>query len=1514
MSKSTSKRVSAVLIVALAILLSFVMGFTITDGISLADATENITNEDSLTIGHMSDIHYFPLEYCYQDVKNANYEQSDFYKSMTGDTKLVLESGLILNQQIQGILQDARDGIAPQFLIASGDLCKNGEHVALIDVANSLRYLQNEVRKLGGKYADFQVFAIVGNHDLYNTDGEVYSQTDGEASIADSVTSAQFALIFAGLGFPDANLSGDGGAINLTDYLPEDYWSSSYTSGYQASTNASNLKISYYSSELSAVENETSSKAKLAHYYSLGDELHQLTFTAEIISGNTSYSFAVIDSTDREAVETGAIVRVSEDEYDAISANTNYVYYLENSNGNINESNPITDAQTVKNAFAQGKNVYRATGRDHYTGGRIKEECLDWVEQFTKTQTGDKTTLGEETVIAICHQNVLPHWDQEDEILKDFTLYNWEYVAKRMLGMGIRYVLTGHMHASDIMNYTDIEGRTLYDFETGSLVSFSSPRRYLTITREDCDGKLGEQCTSSVFTIENLKEVASDNIFACKSWDQVSFDSAFATYNASPSAENWQNVVNSNPEYLTYIIRYDELSVLSLEEFINKDIYSRLLDRFVSHFVNQDTVDSLKNTVQNLILGDNDIIGIVANMIAGSKSTLNGLAQYIIDVLLYDLYPDTDGDGIANYPYNGESYDSALDYILAIVEDVLALQFGDETIQSTINPTNKGKLNVKEIASFIMTAHSKGVEISLEETYATIDETYTEKPCGDNHFAYQLPTDKTYRKRMLAAIKDMHSQLISGEFVENLLDMLLDPLFIQNDSLLKTLLGHSFDFNDAVEKGYITQDDYDTVETQLNDLPSLLNNAFIQSILNNFGIYLNLPEDFNIPADDFIVGGIINNLLPALKPIVANLIGFNLEGTDIVEIIQGVIDDYLTKSFYVGIGGIADGIVIAFATDNVADLASNTDPTLPLIVQTDKNYTYANTALTYLSSLNTVSSVNSGVNAATQNNGRVPSRVTANFDTEKGTSDYIIKFYTEENVYGTFRLLDDQGNTIIEVSTDKSSALANYLENPTDYMDITATQTAGNITVNMLTQTKPVYLPLIDLGLLCLTHGEVEYDTEDAKDVPYIYGQRDEADANSVIYWNVTTVRVCGLNANTSYKYDIAGNYISSNEEVLTFSLSEYAKTQGYSDDAFTLKTAADDSVTEFEFLTIADIQGMIQGMYDDSVKAVDALLKDNRTNTFDFILNAGDMCDNGKNFNQWGMALNTYQNLFANSSMFFAAGNHEDGSNAMANYFEYTLPTDAEGNRLQEDVTNGMFYSFDYANAHFTVLDTNDADSDGLGKTQLEWLKNDLSNTDAKWKFVLMHKSIFSGGSHSTDAEVVAMRSQLVPIFAQNGVNMVFAGHDHTYTSTYLVDKNGKTTDKSDVNGVQYTGDGVLYITLGTMGTKFYEYGENPDVTPKFDEDKSILETLTTQTFGKVTVCGDTLTYTGYLYNRETDSIEEIGTSVISAAKVLYKSVVIALSVCIPVVVIGIVVAIVLILKKQGKLGKNNKSESVNE
>ena len=1504
MSKSSTRRVPMVLIVVLAILLASLMSFSIVDGISKADG--NIVKQNSLSLGHLSDIHYFPLHHCYQDVKADNYKTSDFYDSMTGDTKLVLESGIILKQQVEALIQDAKDGVCPQFVLATGDLSKNGEVTALVDVANSLRYMQNEIRKIAG-YENFQVFATPGNHDLYNTSGALYSPIDGSARKSDALSAMQFALVFAGLGYPNANLTGADGAINLTEYLPADYWFGEFTKNYQVSYNSDKINIHYYNENLEAVASKTTTAEKLALYYAIGDVNNALSFSAEILNpGLEDYSLLVIDASDRQAADIGALVRISKSEYDALKAAgkaDNFKYFLEKADGAINTDQEAS-ADELARALTSGSHVYRSTGLDHLCGGRLTESLLDWMQKYCEQQNVEgKSTLGEETVIACFHQNALPHWEMEDEILKDFTIYNWENTAKRMLDMGIRYVFTGHMHVCDAMTYTDAAGRTLYDFQTGSCVSYYSPRRYTTISRYDANGKLGEDCVSKVMTLDTvgIKEVPSSNVFDAAPWNQAAYDAAIAIYKEAPTHANWEAVVATNPDYLAYIIQYDDMSRLSYNDYITKEIYSQLLDRLVSHFINQGTIDSLVSKVTDVVAGDNMVVGLVRSTLfpdfekyneedddyeyvsVDTKHALSGLVDYILDTVLYDM----------PYKYEGETVNKALDLVNKVVGNILDWSFGDENIQSSVNPENKGKMKVQDIASFILTAHTIGIEISFDETYDSIDATFSEVACGEETFRFQQPTDATYRKRMLAALNDMCDQLESGEFVEKLLSALLDPVFSNEGSLLKTILNHKFNFSDAVEKDYLTPDELESLKKGLGEgLPEILKMPLVKNLLQSMGITLELPEDYSIDATNFVLVDVINDLLPAIKTVVAKLLGFSLEGSDVIGIVQNFLDSYLVDSFYKGLGGIAKEIVVTFATDVYPDLADFTNPSAPTTFQPNENYVFGGVKLSYLSTLNKVSTVGAEFNAATQGNGRVPSRVTANFDTSNGTSTYTIRFYTEENVYGTFRLLDENGNVLGALSTSQKQAFADYAVNKTDYLDAKASATINGIKVDMLTQTKPQYIPLIDLGLLCLTHGQIE---DKATEQPYVYGDRDASVANSVIYWNCTTVTISGLEAGKTYYYDVAGNF-EYKDEANTFSLLEFVKLDGYDKSGFTFTTAKDANSDSFEFLTIADIQGMIQGMYTESHEAVSALLKDERVNGYDFILNAGDMCDNGKNFGQWGMALNTYQDLTINTSVFFTSGNHENNTGAMARYFNYTENKDGNVQAI-----SGEYYSFDYANAHFTVLDTNDATSDGLGAEQLAWLKNDLANTNAKWKFVLMHKSLYSAGSHAFDGEVIAMRTQLTKLFAENGVNVVFGGHDHTYTETYLVDKDGKVVDKTDGKGVRYTGDGVMYITLGTLGTKFYNYRENDMTTDKFNKDESILHTLDSQTFGKVVVSGDTITYTGYYFNRSTGKIDEIGATTLSAKKNNLTTILLA-TIIPSVVVIGVGVGLGVFFAKKKK------------
>ena len=140
-----------------------------------------------------------------------------------------------------------------------------------------------------------------------------------------------------------------------------------------------------------------------------------------------------------------------------------------------------------------------------------------------------------------------------------------------------------------------------------------------------------------------------------------------------------------------------------------------------------------------------------------------------------------------------------------------------------------------------------------------------------------------------------------------------------------------------------------------------------------------------------------------------------------------------------------------------------------------------------------------------------------------------------------------------------------------------------------------------------------------------------------------------------------------------------------------------------------------------------------------------------------------------------------------------------------------------------------------------------------------MMHKSLYSVGSHTEDFEVVAMRKQLSKIFADNEVSIVLAGHDHTYTETAYIDADGNAVENA-LNGKQEVGkgNGVLYVTLGTFGDKYYNYVGNEDVPVDFG-DKLHDPALKNPTFGKLVYDGEKLYYVGYEYDMESGEIREI-------------------------------------------------------
>lgn len=1392
---------AALLIVALL----FTLAFACSGLTASADEAKGVTPQDTLTFGHMSDIHYFPLEHCY-DADAEDYADSDFYHSTTGDTKLVIESGAILDAHVGAMLAEAREGEgkAPHLLFATGDLSKNGERVALIDVANKLRDLQNKMRDIEG-YENFQVFAVQGNHDLYNGSGKLYDEHGNEYQ-AEVVTSAQFALIFAGLGYPDMT------EAELEKIYPSDYWSSSFTNGYIESTTAGNVTITYFNQNLqNMADNE--GEFNYGDYTALfngGETVNALSYYVEF-TDNDNYGFFVLDGTDREMTEDPSPVRVSEAEYtqvrnalEDITAAYNAANGLEGEDEvdlvrfyigeeNLKAGIYTSSESEIKEAFDGDDTVYADTGYDHLTGGRLTEPLLDWMRGIT-AKGPDKTYVG------AYHFNVLPHFEQEDDILKDFVFYNWEYIAKEFLKMGVRYGISGHMHASDVAYYHDAAGRTFYDIQTGSSVSYASPRRYMTIERyTTANNKAAEKFSFTLHILDKFEGM----------------DQGYKSYN----------------------------------DYISGNIYGQLVERVVDHFITVRTIDDL------------DIPGLVSGLPFG----IGDFVEYLVGIVKTELYPN-------GYPgFEGQTQPTDLmDYIKkGAAQELIGMKFGAEG----------NELTLAQIFSFIMMAHAAGVEPTTAEVFEG------ELPAITGTASEILdPLDPVWRARYIAALRDFAEKCDSGQLARDLFGILLDTLYYDEDSILKTLFEHEINLTESGLNSTVSE-----------SLVNIVNNKSVNSIkliLNLAGLHLDdsvyetienaiasSPDSgITVSKEAFVLNDALNALWPIAKALVRDLFGINLSGDTLYEGVDGLLDSYLTDSFYVGLSGIAKNIVIAYATDDEIDLADKNDPAGETVLTPHPGYAdgYAET-LTYVSGTYAADEYN----APTQDNGRLPSHLTANFlPSDENGAKFTVSFYTAEEIGAEVTLTDNDGNLVAIVNITEGEL------NASDDKDHrTMKKTENGVTLEGGTYAQ--YIPLIDLGLLTISHTETEWEDADGNVHPYTYQDRDNAPANSVVYRNRWTVTFEGLNYNETYTYAVRGVYGGK-----VFDLAAYTGNENFT---FTTPSSAEVPAQDFDFIAIADMQGMIQSMYEDSAAAIEAIMAN--AGGYDFVLNAGDMADNGDNFSQWGWALNENLGFFANTSTFNTAGNHEDGGGKLDDFYNYGAMAP------EQDSDSGLYYSFDYATAHVIVLNTNDADAtNGLSTAQFEWLKADLeANKDAKWIFVLMHKSLYSGGSHSFDGDVEAMRAQLVPVFYKYGVDLVLAGHDHTYTVTECLDGNGDPVSRASYdNGIitmDANGSGVMYVTLGTIGTKFYDYVSNSEIEGKFNAESSALWTLAEQTFAKISVRGDTLTYTGYtvnadgtlsvIYTEPTDDLLLVKILVPIAGVIL---------------IAGVVIAVVLVKKNKAK------------
>ncbi len=178
------------------------------------------------------------------------------------------------------------------------------------------------------------------------------------------------------------------------------------------------------------------------------------------------------------------------------------------------------------------------------------------------------------------------------------------------------------------------------------------------------------------------------------------------------------------------------------------------------------------------------------------------------------------------------------------------------------------------------------------------------------------------------------------------------------------------------------------------------------------------------------------------------------------------------------------------------------------------------------------------------------------------------------------------------------------------------------------------------------------------------------------------------------------------------------------------------------------------------------------------FVINSGDLVEDGNNADMWKRFFTTARPMMANTVYLPVVGNHEHNTSYFAGIFPWTKGVGP----VADDA-----YSFIYGGVRMIFLNsTRNVDK------QAEWLESYLKENSEgiNWTVVTCHYPPYSSGPHGGEK---SHQTKWVPIFEKYKVDIVFAGHDHFY-------------ERSEKNGVQY-------IVTGGGGAPLYnaEVSANP-------------------------------------------------------------------------------------------------------
>ena len=164
-------------------------------------------------------------------------------------------------------------------------------------------------------------------------------------------------------------------------------------------------------------------------------------------------------------------------------------------------------------------------GIDSGTDGVIPDESLTWIESQAKEcyQKGKQ-------VIAMIHHPLVPHFQGSETFMPVSYLSDYENVRNRLADAGVRMVLTGHFHTSDIA--TDFNAdltKSIIDVNTGSLVTYPCHYRVLEFSDDMLSVSVSTGSITEIEGVEDFPSVAKERLRTAVKTLVNSMGKAYAT-------------------------------------------------------------------------------------------------------------------------------------------------------------------------------------------------------------------------------------------------------------------------------------------------------------------------------------------------------------------------------------------------------------------------------------------------------------------------------------------------------------------------------------------------------------------------------------------------------------------------------------------------------------------------------------------------------------------------------------------------------------------------------------------------------------------------------------------------------------------------------------------------------------------------------------------------------------------------------------------------------------------------